>query len=262
MDLGLSGKRALVLGSSRGLGHGIAAALAAEGADVVLVGRNREKLEAAAAAITGRGAGKAHAVPADLSGPEAAKPLVEAARAALGGIDILINNNGGPPPGPIAAAGIDLWRRQFDAMVATLLAVAGEVLPELRERRWGRILTIASSGVEQPIPNLGISNSLRAALAGWGKTLAAEVAAEGITVNTLLPGRIQTERVDELDGAAAQRTGRSVAEVAADARATIPVGRYGTVEEFAAVAAFLVSERASYVTGSLIRVDGGLIRSV
>jgi 3-oxoacyl-[acyl-carrier protein] reductase len=260
MDLGLRGKRALVLGGTRGLGFGIARALAAEGAAVMLTGRDRTRVDAAVAAAGGGAAVHGHAV--TLASADAAKPLVAEAISRLGGIDILINNNGGPPPGPITSVAAETWSRQFEAMVGALIAVAGEVLPEMRARRWGRILTIASSGVEQPIPNLGLSNSLRAALAGWSKTLAAEVAAEGVTVNTLLPGRIQTERLDELDRAAAARTGQSLEEVATAARASIPAGRYGTVAEFAAVATFLVSDPASYVTGSMIRVDGGLIRSI
>jgi 3-oxoacyl-[acyl-carrier protein] reductase len=173
-----------------------------------------------------------------------------------------VNNVGGPPAKPIATVSIDEWQRQFDTMVSSALRVTGHFLPEMRARKWGRIITIASSGVVQPIPNLGISNALRSALVGWSKTLSAEVAADGVTVNMILPGRIHTERVDEMDALAAEQQNKSAAEIARASQAAIPMGRYGTVEEFGAVAAFLASNLASYVTGSLLRVDGGYIRSI
>ena len=143
-----------------------------------------------------------------------------------------------------------------------IFKLAALVLPGMRERGWGRILTIASTGVVQPIPNLVMSNALRSSLVGWSKTLAAEVAKDGVTANLVLPGRIQTDRVDELDAANAKAQGKSVEEIAAAARASIPAGRYGRVEEFADTVCFLASERASYITGSLVRVDGGAVRSV
>jgi len=154
------------------------------------------------------------------------------------------------------------WTPQFEAMVVPVFRLAGLVLPGMRERGWGRILTIASMGVEQPIPNLVISNALRSAIRGWAKTLAAEVAKDGVTVNLVLPGRIDTDRVGELDAANAKAQGKTVEDVAAAARASIPAGRYGRVAEFADTVCFLASERASYITGSSIRVDGGAIRSI
>jgi 3-oxoacyl-[acyl-carrier protein] reductase len=147
-------------------------------------------------------------------------------------------------------------------MVTAIIRITGHFLPGMRERKWGRILSVASSGVVQPIPNLGLSNTVRSALIGWSKTLSSEVAADGVTVNVVVPGRIQTERVNEIDEHAAKRTNVSVDEIARESRKSIPAGRYGTVEEFGAVAAFLSSTAASYVTGSIIRVDGGLIRSI
>ena len=154
------------------------------------------------------------------------------------------------------------WRRQFEMMVLRVMDFTSRFVPGMRRQGWGRVLTVASSGVIQPIPNLGLSNALRSALVGWSKSMANELAGDGITFNLLLPGRIQTERVEELDAANSKRTGKSIEEIQQAARAAIPAGRYGTVEEFASVAAFLVSGPASYVTGSLVRCDGGSIRSV
>lgn len=262
MDLGLTGKRALVMSSSRGLGLGIADALAAEGANVLLTGRSEDRLKEATQAINARGGGIAGWVAADLADGKSVEILAKAAEEAMGGVDCLLANTGGPPPGRMAHADLSVLAKHFDMMVLRVMEVAAAVVPGMRERGWGRILTIGSSGVEQPIPNLGLSNALRSSLVGWSKSMSNELAGDGITVNMILPGRIHTERVDELDAAAAKRTGKSVEEVAAASRATIPAGRYGTVEEFAKVATFLLSDAAGYVTGGLIRVDGGLIRSV
>ncbi|MEM7499045.1 MAG: SDR family oxidoreductase [Pseudomonadota bacterium] len=261
MDLGLSGKRALVLASSRGLGRAIAEALAAEGAHVLLAGRSAEKLEAVAAGIHENG-GKADIALADLSDPRATDAVETAVAETFGGIDILVNNTGGPPPGRMVDADPAVMATQFDTMVMRVVEITARLLPAMRQQQWGRIITIGSSGVIQPLTNLGLSNALRASLVGWSKSLSNDLAAEGITVNMLLPGRIHTERVDELDAAAAKRTGKSMDETRAAAMLAIPAGRYGTPAEFAAVAAFLASEQASYVTGSQIRVDGGAIRSI
>jgi 3-oxoacyl-[acyl-carrier protein] reductase len=262
MQLELGGRRALVLSSSRGLGLGVAEALAAEGAEVAICGRNGDRLSAAAETINARGCGRAVAIRADLADVGFSRHVVDQAKDRLGSIDILVNNSGGPPPGAAETFDQSLLQQHFSQMVARLIEVTGLVLPGMRERGWGRILTIASSGVVQPIPNLALSNTLRSALVGWSKTLAGEVAGSGICVNVLLPGRIATDRVDELDVAAAERQGKSLEEVRAQSRAMIPTGRYGEVREFAAVAAFLCSGPASYVTGSTIRCDGGAIRSI
>lgn len=261
MDLGLKGKRALVLASSRGLGLGVAEAIAREGADVTLTGRNSESLTAVAARIAGETGRRVDFITGDFGAADAAETLARAALSS-GPVDILVNNTGGPPPGSVAAMADHVWDEQFVAMVRNVIGLTSRILPGMRERGWGRVLTLASSGVVQPIANLGLSNTLRSALVGWSKTLADEVARDGIIVNMLVPGRIATERTAELDAAAAKRTGKSVEEIAAASRATIPVGRYGQVAEFAAVAAFLVSAPASYVTGSVMRCDGGIIRSV
>lgn len=259
MDLGLKGKRALVLSSSRGLGLASARSLANEGAEVFMTARSADKLDAAVKDIVASG-GKAHALAADLTNET--DRIFEAAVTAMGGVDILVANTGGPPARMAVDVTAEDWTPYFESMVKPVFRLASLALPGMRERGFGRILTIASSGVIQPIPNLAMSNALRSAIVGWSKTLASEVAKDGVTVNLVLPGRIKTDRTDELDAANAQRQGKNVEEISAAARAAIPAGRYGDPREFADVVCFLASERASYMTGSLVRVDGGAIRSV
>lgn len=261
MDLGISGKTALVLGGSGGLGSAIARTLAAEGARVVVAGRNREKVDAVVFGIRASGG---HAMPAiwGLEDPVAMASQVEAIEAEFNGIDILVNNTGGPPPSPVSGQEGQLWAQQFQAMVLSVIGLTDRVLPGMRKRGWGRIITSTSSGVITPIPNLGLSNALRATLVGWSKTLAGEVAQDGITANIVVPGRIATSRIAFLDEQRAKRTGRPIDDIAAESAATIPVGRYGDAQEYADVVAFLASARASYVTGAVIRVDGGMIPNV
>ncbi|MGI2035358.1 SDR family oxidoreductase [Rhizobium panacihumi] len=262
MDLGISGKRALVLASSRGLGLGIATALAREGANVLLVGRSGEKLAENCKAINAEGKGKAEWVWGDLADENFVEAMVTAVKEKLGGIDILVNNTGGPTPGVATDMTVDKLSTFFETMVLKVIALTNALLPQMQEQGWGRILTVGSSGVFEPIPNLALSNTLRSALVGWNKTLSTEVANAGITVNMLLPGRIHTDRIDELDGANAKRQGKSVEEIRAASLKTIPAGRLGKVEEFAAAGAFLCSEPASYITGSMLRVDGGAAKSI
>lgn len=260
MDLGLKGKRALVLSSSRGLGLGVAQSLCNEGADIMMTARSAERLEKAAAEINDRGKGRAHVFVGDLATQTEA--IYEAAVRTLGQIDILVANTGGPPAKTALAVKPEEWTPQFEAMVTPVFKMAGLVLPGMRERKWGRIVTIASTGVVSPIPNLVMSNALRSSIVGWSKTLASEVAADGITVNLVLPGRIHTDRIDELDAANAKAQNKTPEEVAAASRTIIPAGRYGRVEEFADTVCFIASERASYITGTMIRVDGGAVRSL
>lgn len=249
MDLGLGGKRALVLGGSRGLGAAIAAALAAEGAEVMVAARN-----------AGNTAGIRHET-LDLADANAIDVLT-AKLVAEGGVDILVNNSGGPAAGPALGAGAAAWRNAFSAMAVSIFSITDALLPQMLAKGWGRIITLGSSGVVQPIPNLALSNGVRGAIAGWSKTLAWEVAARGVTVNMVLPGRIDTDRVRELDTIKSSKTGTSVDAVQQASRNEIPAGRYGRPEEFAAVVTFLASEKASYITGSTMRVDGGLIKGL
>ncbi|MDX5360957.1 MAG: SDR family oxidoreductase [Alphaproteobacteria bacterium] len=260
MDFGLKGRRALVLASTRGLGRAIATSLAAEGAEVVICGR--DGADQAAAQIAAETGAHVHGILCDLHDRAQVDDLIRVVRQKLGGVDVLVLNGGGPPPAPaIEISGAD-WKLWFERMVETLIHVAGAFLPDMRARGWGRLVTVASSAAVQPLPHMALSNSLRAGLLAWNKTLAAEVAADGVTCNVILPGRIQTDRVDQLDEAKAKREGLTVDQVRKQALAGIPAARYGQPKEFGDAAAFLCSEQASYVTGTLMRVDGGYIRAV
>ncbi|MGV2106585.1 SDR family oxidoreductase [Agrobacterium vitis] len=261
MDLGISGKRAVVLAASRGLGQGIANALAAEGAHVLICGRTKDKLEANCADIVKAG-GKADYVVADLSDTDFVATLVEAIAVKLGGIDILVNNTGGPTPGTVEDMDDEKLHTFFQSMVVRIITLTNALVPQMKSQGFGRILTVASSGVIEPIANLALSNTLRGALVGWNKTLSSEIAAFGITANLLLPGRIHTDRIDELDGANAKRQGKTLEEVRESSIKTIPIGRLGKVEEFAAAGAFLCSVHAAYITGTMLRVDGGAAKSL
>ena len=261
MDLGLNGKTALVIGASRGLGAAVAKVLAEEGATVIAAARSLDAIEAWRSLLPPEVAARVIPAPADMSKLEQVDALALMALA-RGPVDILVNNGGGPPPGGAADVGLALWNQHFQAMASHLFHLTGLLLPGMRERGWGRVITIASSGVEQPIPNLALSNGIRAAVVGWSKTLAAEVAKDGVTVNVVMPGRIHTDRVDQLDQVAADRQGKSTDDVKKASIAGIPAGRYGRPEEFADMVAFIASARASYVTGSRLRVDGGMIRSI
>lgn len=256
MDLMLGDKVALVCGASQGLGLAIAQALAAEGAAVALLARNADKLESAARAIR-QGGGRAIAVPADLGDWASVADALAKLRREFGDPDILVNNSGPPPPIDVTAVDPDLWRAQFEAMVLTLMRLTEAVLPAMRKRRFGRILTVASTSIVEPIPKLALSNALRSALALWMKTLAGQVAADGVTVNLVLPGSFATARLESMNRMAAEAEGIPVDEVRARSTAAIPAGRYGDPTEFAGMTAFLASPRAGFVTGTMIRIDGG-----
>jgi 3-oxoacyl-[acyl-carrier protein] reductase len=262
MDLGIAGKGALVLASSQGLGLGIATKLCDNGANVIVSGRDGDKLVPVVEDLNRNGTGSADYVVADLSERGAAAALYAAAKEKLGNIDILVNNTGGPPPGTVDKPDSDLWRAQIDTMLIRIIEITNLCIVDMKAAGWGRVLTVASSGVVQPIFNLAMSNTIRSSLVGWSKSLSNEVAGDGITVNMLLPGRIATARLHQLDKANAEKLGKPVEEVSAAAQAMIPAGRYGTVEEFGNVGAFLCSDPASYMTGGLVRCDGGAIKGV
>lgn len=256
MDTGLAGRTVLIPGSTSGLGLASARAFAAEGANVVVTGRRGDVAATEAAALP-----SAIGVEIDLTEPDAASRLVEQTHEAFGPVDVLVLNSGGPPPGTATDTTPAAVESALQTLLLQQLRLVQAVLPSMRKGGWGRIVAIGSSGVQQPLEMLTLSNTGRAALSGYLKTLAAEVAADGVTVNMVLPGRIDTERVAALDESKADRSGRSAAEVRSAAEATIPAGRYGRPEEFAAAVVFLASGAASYITGTQLRVDGGLVRS-
>jgi 3-oxoacyl-[acyl-carrier protein] reductase len=254
MDLGLQGRTALVAGSTSGLGLAIAQTLGQEKANVVLCGRRVSVAKERAAALP-----SAIGLELDLTEPAKVDSVVAEATSAFGAIDVLVLNSGGPPPGPAIELTPESMAGSAETLLLAQIKLVSVVLPAMRERGWGRILAIGSSGIQQPIPNLVRSNVARAGLAAYLKTLAGEVARDGVTVNMILPGRIDTDRVADLDANQAERRGIDIESVRKQSEGSIPAGRYGTPVEFANVAAFLCSERASYVTGSQVRVDGGLI---
>jgi 3-oxoacyl-[acyl-carrier protein] reductase len=261
MEFGLKNKTALVLGGGGGLGRAISLALAAEGAKIAVADIDNKAIAETEAAVK-RAGGTSIGLTWDLADLSQIDAQVTKVEAELGPVSILVNITGGPPPTTAAGQDPALWTKHFQAMVLSIIAITDRVLPGMRERRWGRIITSTSSGVISPIPNLGISNALRMSLVGWSKTLAREVGSDGITSNIIVPGRIATDRIKFLDEAKAKREGRTVDDVAGESTRSIPLGRYGKPGEYGAVVAFLASEQAGYITGSTIRIDGGLIPSI
>jgi 3-oxoacyl-[acyl-carrier protein] reductase len=258
MDLGLRGRTAVVGGATSGLGRASADTLAAEGCRLFLWSRRDDAL-----AVVARELREAHGVEVDHVAADAADPSAAAivAEAALrfGAPDILVSNAGGPPTVDPTATDREAWERAFRLLAETPIELATLLLPGMRERGWGRVVAILSSGIRQPIPELVYSNAGRSALAAWLKTTARAIAADGVTVNGVMPGRIATPRIHELDSGRAEREGTTEDAVREGHLATIPAGRYGEPAELGVLVAFLASERASYITGQLIAVDGGLI---
>ena len=262
MDLGLEGKVALVAASSRGLGRAIAAELAAEGARLILCARDEEAVQRAAQEISAETGAEVFAMQADVSRRDNVYRLAKDALDRFEHVDILVTNAGGPPSGPFESLDAGMWDTAYRLTLQSAVELTRCVLPEMKRRRWGRILNVTSITVKQPVDSLMLSNSLRAAVTGFARTLANEVAPFGITVNNLLPGYTRTDRVIELAEATSRREGVPVETVRARIESQIPMGRMGEPKEFAALAAFLASERASYITGQSIAVDGGWIRGV
>jgi 3-oxoacyl-[acyl-carrier protein] reductase len=261
VDLGLSGKVALVAASSRGLGRAVAEELAREGARLVLCARGETALHETADSMRAAGA-EVKAVRADVSRATDVARVVEAGMRAFGRIDILVTNGGGPPAGPFESHSADAWHEAVRQNLDSVVELARAVLPGMKERRWGRIINVTSIAVKQPVDNLILSNSVRAAVTGFARTLANEVAPFGITVNNVMPGYTRTKRVDDLAARNAALHGTSAEAQVAGWEQQIPMGRLGHPAEFAAMVAFLASERASYTTGASIPVDGGWIRAL
>jgi 3-oxoacyl-[acyl-carrier protein] reductase len=250
MDLGIEGRVALVMGASRGIGRGIAASLAREGAQVAIASRSAEALEAAASEIDG----EVSAIPADTEDLDRMRRLPDEVAEALGPVEILVANTGGPPGGGALDNTVEEWEQAFRSLVLAPRVLVEGVLPGMRERSWGRIVNVSSSSIREPIPGLTLSNANRMAALGLLETLADEVAADGVTVNTVATGTFATDR-------AADRHGSLDAAQAA-AEETVPAKRLGDPDEYGELVAFLCSERAAYLTGAVIPLDGGLLRSV
>lgn len=262
MDLGLTGKVAMVAGASRGLGYAVAEALAGEGAAVSIVSRKEPDICAAGRRLAERFDGQVLAMPGDISIADDVARWAETTERRFGGIDLLFTNSGGPPAGAALSFDDTAWQAATDLLLFSVIRSVRAVVPSMTRRGGGAILVSTSSSVKEPISNLGLSTVLRASVSALAKTLAPELAPAGIRVNQIVPGRIDTDRVRELDAINGSRNGLSRDDQKARSVATIPLARYGTPDEFGRAAAFLLSDAAAYITGATLQVDGGLIRSV
>lgn len=262
MDLGIAGKVALVAASSRGLGRAVAEELAAEGCNLVMCARGEAALSKAAASIQRTAKGRVIHLVADVAEPDGVDRVVAAAMKEFGRVDILVTNSGGPPAGPFESHSSKAWSDATRTLLDSVVNLTRAVLPGMKERRWGRIINVTSIAVKQPVDNLILSNSLRAAVTGFARTLANEVAPFGITVNNVMPGYTRTQRVEELAEKNAALHGSTAEAERGVWEGQIPMKRLGDPREFAAMVAFLASERASYTTGASIPVDGGWIRAL
>lgn len=262
MDLGLRGKVALISASSKGLGRAIAEELAAEGANLVMCARGVDTLRQTAESIRKSTGVTVVEVAADVSEQAGIDRVAGTALDKFGKVDVLVTNSGGPPSGAFDTFTPEVWEQATRLLLMSAVGLTRAVLPGMKEQRWGRILNVTSIAVKQPIDGLMLSNSLRAAVTGFARSLANEVAGLNITVNNILPGYTRTDRVEQLARATGEKTGKSAADAFAKWEREIPMGRLGEPREFAALAAFLASERASYITGTSIAVDGGWIRSL
>ena len=262
MDLGIAGKCALVAGASRGLGRAAAEALAAEGARLLICSRDAEAIREAGEQIAARHQCEITAQPADLNDPVAIDQMHDTARAKYGSVDILVTNTGGPQPGPFTELPHSAWEAAVRNNLDSVLHLVRGSLSDMTERGWGRIINITSIAAKQPVANLILSNSMRAAVTAFACTLSDEVAAQGITVNNVMPGYTRTERLQDLAAHLAKVKGSSEAAIVKSWQQEIPAGRLGEPEELASLIAFLASERAAYITGSSIAVDGGWIRAL
>src|SRR5437763_2799356 len=262
MDLGLKGKVAMVAGASRGLGFAVAKTLASEGAIVSMASRDRDAIAKASARVQEEVGGTTIGCVADVCSAENIATWHRKTVERFGGIDLLVTNSGGPPPGRVNSFDDAGWQNAFELILLSTVRTVRVVAPSMIERRGGSILMLTSSSVREPITDLALSNVLRASVAALAKTLSIELAGHGIRVNQLIPGRIATGRVRELDDVRSKAAGISVKEQEKRVAATIPLGRYGNPEELASAAAFLLSAAASYITGATLQVDGGLVRSV
>jgi len=262
MDLGLKGRSALVGGASAGLGRACAERLAAEGCRLAIWSRGGEALERVAEEIRRAHSVEVTTISGDAADPSTAAHVAEAAQKALGQVDIVVLNAGGPPASESTKTDPKEWRRSFQLLAITPIELTTLLLPGMRSRKWGRVVSIMSSGIRQPIPELTYSGACRSALAAWLKTISLEVMADGVTVNGVLPGRLDTARVAELDGLRATKAGVAVAEVRGQFERAIPAGRYGDPDELGAYVAWLCSEPARYQTGTFVAIDRGSLRAL